>query len=949
VSYSDIYSDIYGPAFPQSQLDLRTELLLGGVWTDISKLVYQRAGTTITYGHADESSQLQPSTAPMQLNNRSGNLSPRNPYGQWFGLLGRNTPLRLSTPAASSYLRLENDAVSYATCPDRSTLDITGDIDVRVEMRPTNWASAALASKATVLTNQESWLFLMKSTGQLEFAWSPDGTIGSTKLVVSTVAIPVGRIAVRATLTASTGTVTFYTAPSLSGSWTQLGAPASGTLGAPTTIFSSSAPVQLGYNVNGGTSGFQGQIFGFQLRSSIGGTLVASPDFTAQLAGTTSFSDAQGNLWTMAGTSEVSNRRYRIHAEVPAWPPRWDNTGQDQYVPVEPAGLTRRLTQGTPPAQSALYRAYATLSGSLAPLGGLLAPVAYWPCEDGSGATSLASALPGGSPMAVTGTPSLASGSGFVCSQAVPVLAGSSWRGQVATGLSWPANTFRFLMQVPAAGDTNGAILARMYTGGTVARVDVVYNSGASGSLTVNCYNYVGTLTGTANLSGFTLPSGGSGGCNSWPMRIGVDLQPSGGNVVVTLSGFIAGASGLVSIPVTVSSATIGAVTSVLINPGGALTQTAVGHITIQRIWDSPFDLAAALNANFGETAGARFVRLCTEEGIASRIVGSPDDTVPMGYQPPLAFVPLLQQCEDADRGLLFEPKQVLGYGYRTRASMCNQAAAVALDYALSQPSMPFEPTDDDQYTVNDAVVTRSSGTVTGSSARQYTGSGPESVLSPPSGVGDYGNAYSLNLATDGQAAQEAGWIVHVGSVDEPRYPAITVDLTRPANASLVNAAQDAEVGDRVTVANTPTQLPPDGVSQLIRGGTEALNGFQLTETWVCVPESPYRVGVYDDATFGHYDTDGSSLFSPVTAAAVTLKVATLNAGSPLWTTNAADFPFDIEASPAGTSGERMTVTNITGASSPQTFTVTRAVNGVSRSWPAGTDIRLFQPAVYSL
>jgi hypothetical protein len=74
------------------------------------------------------------------------------------------------------------------------------------------------------------------------------------------------------------------------------------------------------------------------------------------------------------------------------------------------------------------------------------------------------------------------------------------------------------------------------------------------------------------------------------------------------------------------------------------------------------------------------------------------------------------------------------------------------------------------------------------------------------------------------------------------------------------------------------------------------------------------------------------------------MQVDTTNAASPLWTTNAADFPFDINVA-----GERMTVTNISGSSSPQTFTITRSVNGVAKAQTAGTDVRLFFPAIVSL
>jgi len=49
-----------------------------------------------------------------------------------------------------------------------------------------------------------------------------------------------------------------------------------------------------------------------------------------------------------------------------------------------------------------------------------------------------------------------------------------------------------------------------------------------------------------------------------------------------------------------------------------------------------------------------------------------------------------------------------------------------------------------------------------------------------------------------------------------------------------------------------------------------------------------------------------------------------------------------------------MTVTNIAGGSSPQTFTVTRAVNGITKAQPAtvggiATKVSLWKPGVYAL
>jgi len=98
---------------------------------------------------------------------------------------------------------------------------------------------------------------------------------------------------------------------------------------------------------------------------------------------------------------------------------------------------------------------------------------------------------------------------------------------------------------------------------------------------------------------------------------------------------------------------------------------------------------------------------------------------------------------------------------------------------------------------------------------------------------------------------------------------------------------------------------------------------------------------VYGRADTDNLDGSGSTLHSSASPTATTLSVASSNS---LWTVSSADFPFDVNID-----GERITVTNITGSGSPQSFTVTRSVNGVVKSHSAGADVRLFIPPVYAV
>jgi hypothetical protein len=171
----------------------------------------------------------------------------------------------------------------------------------------------------------------------------------------------------------------------------------------------------------------------------------------------------------------------------------------------------------------------------------------------------------------------------------------------------------------------------------------------------------------------------------------------------------------------------------------------------------------------------------------------------------------------------------------------------------------------------------------------------------------------------------------------------IPVNLARAEMTSLYWEALALGIGDYLQLENIPDVVLYDPVKQIVLGVKEALAGFHYTMEFNAVPESPYEVILLDDPVYGRVDTDGSTLHTSVSSSATSLSVDTAS-GFPLWTTTAADFPFDIAVG-----GERMTVTNITGSSSPQTFTVTRSVNGVSKAQSAGADVRLWFAPILSL
>jgi hypothetical protein len=259
------------------------------------------------------------------------------------------------------------------------------------------------------------------------------------------------------------------------------------------------------------------------------------------------------------------------------------------------------------------------------------------------------------------------------------------------------------------------------------------------------------------------------------------------------------------------------------------------------------------------------------------------------------------------------------------------------LDYAAEHLAPPLEPTEDDRLLRNDVTVSRDGG----SFGRATLRSGPLSTQAPPSGVGSYPDSVTLSLATDDVLEQHASWMVHLGTVDEPRYPSISLSLLK--NPQLIDALTWVDSGARLTVDNPPVWVPPGTISQLVYGYTEVFSQKKWLVTFNTAPASPWDVAVTDDGELGRADTAGSELAAAITTTSQTsISVATTS--GPLWTTDPAEMGFDITLG-----GEVMTVTNITGTSSPQTFTVVRSINGIQKTHPVDTDVRLAQPAIAAL
>lgn len=245
-------------------------------------------------------------------------------------------------------LELTGGANSYASTPDVAALDLVGDMDLRVDMAPTQWPPASdqtIIGKYMDATSNRGYRVDVTTTAKLRFTWSTDGA-NNFSLTSSIPLDIIGgeRVVVRATFDADNGaggrTARFYysTGSVSSGPWTELGIPQ--TSGTATTVFANNAPLEVGSR-NGGNNRFIGNIFAAQVRSSINGTIVANPSFTSQAPGTMVFVDSTGKTWTVqAGAA--------IIAVSPVPGSNWGtaDTGQDWNLGGSSSGFSVWVNNG---------------------------------------------------------------------------------------------------------------------------------------------------------------------------------------------------------------------------------------------------------------------------------------------------------------------------------------------------------------------------------------------------------------------------------------------------------------------------------------------------------------------------------------------------------------------------------------------------------------------------
>ncbi|NUR03060.1 MAG: hypothetical protein HOY79_43095 [Streptomyces sp.] len=891
--------------FPASALGINVQLNIGGTWTDVSSDVRGDGASAVAIQRGITSSGgsvADRGSCDLVLDNRTGKYSSRNPRSPYFGLIGRNTGIRVGVAYGTPWLDVPYGQATAATTPDSAGLSITGDIDVRVDAELAVWgdgvtSASTTATLGTVVLGGKwanaaaEWWLLVTNTGCLQFSWTADGSTVLSATSAALYAPPGERLSVRATLDVNNGsggwTVTFYTSTTAgtAGPWTQLGNPVTGT--GTTSIFNGTAALAAGEITGLGYGQRARKIYAMQVRSGIAGTVVANPDFTAQAVGATSFTDSAGAVWTVPA-SGVSNVFRRFTGRVSSWPPQWTTGGFDVTTPITATGRLQQLGQGRRPLPSTL--------GRFLPVQPAI--IGYWPCEDGANATQAAAGLPGVAPMTLSGF-QFAQATSLPGSNALPVSGTSaSWSAPVVGA---PAGIFRveMMINIPQALTANQTLFTVHTTGGTYTDWGIILQTDKNVSMNASVPG--GTSENFAILS-----AGGDNNvmtgnwqrvtfmartnANGHDIDFGIGFSNDVGNIgwySEALDKFL--------------NENIGTITSISGSYGSAIQGTAIGHIAAYTTWDDSVLINTRPEAagQAGETAGARVARVCDESSIPVSVAGADAGTEQLGAQPAGTLLAVVQDATTADEGLLAEALEFDGIRFRTRASLYSQPSALDLPYTASpQPLVaPLVPTDDDQRIINDSTVTRTGG----SSGRYVETTGTLNVQDPPNGVGLYDENVTLNLYEDSQTQQHAGWRVHIGTWDEARFPQVNLVLENAP--ALIPAISRIDTGARIRITGTlPDWLPPDSIDLLVLGYQESLAQFAWHISYACVPYGPYLVGLLGDSSYGRLDTAGSQLALAAASTDTALTVETTS--GPYWTTDPAEYPLDLRLG-----GETVTAT----------------------------------------
>lgn len=875
---------------------------LWGLGVDITSYVRRPGndgGQPITYssGRQDEGNQIDAGTLNLTLDNRTGIWTNQNVNGTYYNQLKRNTPIQLSTDtgadtfnrtAVGSGLGTSTSGQLWTTGGGWSTSGTTASCGL----------AANTISRAT-LTDANAWNFDTRFTCWVGVVATGASLIagGAARFTnISNALIFRAEFNTAGTVDARIGRVT----------------------GSISTIVT--APAVFSYTANEKVR-VRCQGDGQNLRIKMWKPANPSdPDvdepetWTATCVETESLGSALGlYAWraggnTNVGTPAISFDDFSAVAEewtgaVAAWPTRWSMTGANSWAPIEAGGILRRLRQGKAELQSPLRRQLAAYS-----------PTAFVPGEDGPGALSLASAITGGQPgtyhLVTPGESSDLPGSFSVVTfdaptSSIAVRAGRGIPGQTGPSVMW-------LMKMSSLPGATTQV-AKIYCTGRISRWEILMDNA-----TIRIDGYEGgNPTPVVTSTGFY-------GANINPLEwfaIQLETETTGATTTWALITHAVGDITYYAQSGSYSSSTAAVATLLIL--GGTLLEGAsfsmmwIGPNTLPFVTNS-FSLVSSGYAS--ELASDRAARVALEAGISLLVEAG--TSAPMGAQTESRPLEALRSCEATDYGILYETGS--GLGLRPLVARYNPPTLLTLTMASGHIKDAPEPIYDDQRLKNVWTVSR----VGGSSATVVDDASVDAE-------GEASDTATINSETDDVLANHAGWRTYLGTQDELRWPAITLDFAR--NPSLLTYWRSRRYGFRFAVSTGLVQVAGAEADVIAEGYQAELHPDGWKVTVACSGASPWDVAVLDGADT-RADTAGCELTADVDDNDLSWPVTTT--AGPIWNT-ATTFPILMKCG-----GEVVNVTAISGAGPGQTLTLdARSVNGAVKAHSTGDAVSLAYPA----
>lgn len=915
------------------------ELYLNSAWVDVSRHLKTDASIAVDRGKGELARQAGPASCSFSLddgpNGGDGDYSPRNPLGAYFGQLGRNTPVRLSKqvdPTFDAYSRSSGTGdLSFTHTPAGAPTGVV----VFVWQYNSGAGEIASVTYGGVLMDRKIFgLFTLGASQAVGYMYWLNRNIptGPQTVVVDTTAVRQRQCSVITVTGGSNAEI--ETQVQAYSNATPSANPAAAIVTTKRTLLFGTLLSDLD---DGSTIG---PGIGYtQLNEEDLGTETVSTQRTGQVQNP-STGPGWGITWTAASAHwaimgvAVRATSYRFYGELAELPPRKDLSHKIRWVPITANGILRRLGQGNEPAKTGLREYILSQPQSL---------TSYWPLSGAEGTT-------------------------------YSVNLGRTWQGSTRFfPLNFPVFKYGVnlggaignVMELNATGPTNymvgdvgtsedsGVALDFIWQadgmGVLKATVEDYKDSGIKWAVNLNDSTDAGTLfvsydDGTGPIAfaetGLipALQDNGIHHCRLQLIVVGADT-----NYEVFIDG-ISVKTG------TMSGTTWLGTALVYFNysryPEVGQTVMNLGHVTV---WSennpanipSAADVTEAMRGYAGETAGDRMERVAGLAGIPITIVGDNAETTPMGVQFSEPTLKQIRDAESTDLGVLTEARDANELVYRSLASQYNQTPKLVIDYAAKQVAPPFEVVDDDAALRNDVTASRRDG----DSFRITQTTGSLSTAAPPNGVGPYPDEIEVNYETDANLPNAAAWFLNLGTLDKLRFPTLTINLAAAELAGLESNVLAVDVGDLVRVENLTNIDVYDDLDLIVTGYSEDIGPVVHTITFKLAPADLYLPATYATSeTVGttRYDTYSSALATGVNSSALALSISSVRT---LWTRDVDAFPLDITIG-----GERMTVQSISGATSPQTFTLSaRAVNGVSKSHAAGAEVHVYPIPRYAL